>query len=219
MQHINANQYCITFISPTPQQCTYMAYVQSNTDPVSVNGMYLKLYTDLIRDISEDLKDGGNVQSFKLHSMLLRSTVIRKHLQDDIDIAISDMNEKIKTGLYGDVSVSDADYYRGFCIVGAAMTFIGDAFHIIQNDSASLADVTDDELMVAVERHMMSRKTRQILGNDRERIKLLEKRISEGDIPDMANLIQELTAPDEMIPQDDSITQETATGVENDQQY
>jgi hypothetical protein len=195
------------------------SYTQSNTDPVSVNGMYLKLYTDIIRDISEDLKEGGNVQSFMLHSMLLRSTVIRKHLQTEIDADILDINKKIDDGLFGDLGKNQAEYIRGFCIVSAAMKFIGDAFHIIQNDSASLVDITDDELIAGLERYAMARKVRQILGNNRDKIKLLEKRIADGNIPDMATLMQELAVPDEVMAQDDPITQGELTGGDDDSKF
>lgn len=194
-------------------------YTQSNTDPVSVNGMYLKLYTDIIRDISGDLKDGGNVQSFMLHSMLLRSTVIRKNLQNEIDADIIDINRKIDAGLYGEMGKQNEDYLRGFCIVSAAMKFIGDAFHIIQNDSSSLVDITDDELIAGLERYAMFRRVRQTLGNDKDKIKLLEKRIADGNIPDMVSLMKELTVQDEMIAQDDPITQDALTGGANDSSY
>lgn len=190
-------------------------YTQSNTDPVSVNGMYLKLYTDLIRDISEDLKDGGNLKSFMLHSMLLRSTVIRDDLQNGIDDSIAEINRQIESGLFGELGKDQADYYRGFCVVGAAMKFLGDAFHIIQIDSASLADITDDELMAEFERYAMYRKVRQALGNKKDKIKDLDIRIADGDIASMKELVAELTRPDEEIPQDDNITQDIIAGVKD----
>lgn len=196
-----------------------MAYTQSNTDPVTVNGMYLKLYTDIIRDISDDLREGGNVKSFNLHSMLLRSTVIKPELRNDIDRDVIEINKLIDNGTYGEVSQEEAKYIRGFCVVSAAMKFIGDAFHIIQNDSASLADITDDDLMIAFEQLAMHKKIRATLGNNKEKIKLFEQRVASGDITTMAALIQELTLPDEAIPQDDHITQEAAAGTFDDSDY
>lgn len=194
------------------------SYTQSNTDPVSVNGMYLKFYLDVLRDMTTTFQDGGNVSSFNLYAMFLRSTVAKKDLRDEIDNEVIAINQKILDGVYGELGKDQATYIRGFCVVSAAMRFIGDAFHIIQNDSASLIDITDENLMSEFERYMMSRKVRQALGNNRDKIKLLEKRISDGSIPNMAELMQELLQPEELVPQDDDITQE-ALSSETAQEY
>lgn len=188
-----------------------MAYTQSNTDPVSVNGMYLKMYTDIIRDISDDLKEGGNVKSFNLHSHLLRATVIRRALQDDIDSDIQATNEKIESGLYGDLGKEQASYIRGFCIVSAAMKFIGDAFHIIQNDSASLADITDDKLMIELEKHMMYQSVRYKFAKNPIKLQEMEQKIIEGSIKSMKELNAAIETP-ETVPQDDDATQGELTG-------
>lgn len=193
-----------------------MAYTQSNTDPASVNGMYLKGYMDVVRDISDDLKEGGNVKSFGLHSMLLRSMVIKPELRSAIDQDVIEFNRLIEQGVYGELDTDEVKYYRGFCVVSAAMAFIGNAFHIIQNDSASLADITDDDLMIAFEQLAMHKKIRSALGSNKEKIKIFEQRVASGDITTMAALIQELTLPDEAIPQDDHITQEAAAGTFDD---
>jgi hypothetical protein len=195
------------------------SYTQSNTDPVTVNGMYMKYYLDILRGMADTFRDGGNVKSFHLYSLFLRACVVRKDLRDGIDDEIKELNEKISSGLYGDLGSDQDVYIRGFCIVSAAMKFIGDAFHIIQYDSASLADITDDELMVEFERHAMHRTVRTALNNNKDRMKLFEKRILDGNITNMAALMQELTMPDELIPQDDVLTQEAMAGGEDDQQF
>lgn len=197
------------------------AYNQSNTDPVSVNGMYLKFYLDILRGMAETFTIEGELgtEAFNKYALFIRSTVPKKDLRDEIDVEVGEITKKINAGLYGDIGKSQENYVRGFCVVSAAMKFIGDAFHIIQNDSASLMDITDDELMVELERYAMYRKVRISVGNDKEHLKLLEKKIADGTIPNMRSLVEELTIPAEAIPQDDPITQDDMAGDTNDRRY
>jgi len=191
-----------------------MAYTQSNTDPVSVNGMYLNMYVKIIESMT-DTFDNDNVAAFNLHAMLLRSLVLKKELRDNIDNEVRELVQKMDEGLY-DLGKNQREYAKGFCAVTAAAEFIGSAFHIIQNDSSGLVDITDDDLVIQLEKYMMYKKTRYSLANNRDKLKLIEHRILDGSIPDMKALAAELTAADESIPQDSNITQEEAVNTFDD---
>ena len=191
-------------------------YTQSNTDPVSVNGMFLKFYLDVMLGMTETFKD-QNRGGFNLYAMFLRSCVPGKERRDEIDNEMVEINEKIQEGVFGELGTQQADFIRGFCVVSASTKFLNDAFHITTLDASAAADTTDEELIVQLEKYMMYKKVKNELKNDKARIKELELRIADGSIPNLAELTKEITAPDEAIPQDDHITQMEGDTIDSDE--
>ena len=182
------------------------SYTQSNTDPVSVNGMFLKFYLDVMLGMTETFKE-QNKGGFNLYAMFLRSCVPGSERRNEIDTEMMEMNQKIEAGVFGEMGRTQADFIRGFCVVSASTKFLNDAFHSMTIDASAMADTTDEELAVQLEKYTMYKKIRSELKGNKARILEMEKRISNGDIGSLAALTKELTAPDEATPQDDAITQ------------
>lgn len=182
-------------------------YTQSNTDPVSVNGMFLKFYLDVMLSMTETFKEGGNVKSFNLYAMFLRSCVPSKERRDEIDDEMEEVNQKMQEGYFGDIGKEQSDFIRGFCVVSASTKFLNDAFHITQSDSSALADMTDDDLLIQFEKYAMYKTVRNAFRKDKDKLKVFERRIADGSILNMKNLSEEILLPDEAIPQDDLTTQ------------
>jgi len=194
------------------------SYTQSNTDPVSVNGMFLKFYLDTMFGMTETFKE-QNAGGFNLYAMFLRSCIPRKDLRDEIDMEIIEVNRKINDGIYGETSKQQAEFIRGFCIVSASTKFLNDAFHIMLNDSSALADTTDDDLLIQLEKYSMYKKVRLAFSKDKTKLKKFERNIADGSILNMADLMKEISAPDIEIPQDDHITQTDTIGASDDSSY
>src|SRR5512133_2752001 len=129
-----------------------MAYNSGNqsSDPVTVNGLFLKHYLDMKFRITDTFAE-GNKDAFFLHVMNRKATIMGKKRRDRIEERRLEMQTAIERGDYGEMGKSNSEWLLAFCVVEACTEFLNDAFHITQIDGTAPIDMTDDELMQEIQ--------------------------------------------------------------------
>lgn len=152
-----------------------------SSDPITINGLFLKIYLDLIRDIGPSL-DTNNQEAFLLHVMRLRACVIGKSRRDAIDASMVEMQKKIDNDVFGEFGKRNAEWLRGFCVIESCADFLNTTFKLIQTDGTALLDSTDDELMQDIQKWRLITRIQNAYGMDHARVKELTARVMAGNI-------------------------------------
>ena len=168
---------------------------------ITVNERFLQFYLDVMIRMTETFAGDKGQDAFGLFSMMLRECVPGENRKAAIDNAMQEMERRIANGEFGDMGHKNREFIKGFCIVGGCISFLVDAFKITVNDGVAMADMTDDELLLQLEKHTMFTKVRRMFSTDKDRMREMERRISSGEIPNLGALLEEAKAPDEDMPQ------------------
>ena len=175
-----------------------------SSDPISINGLFLKHYLDIMGPMGMvkcfETKD---ISQFNLYVMHLRASVMGKQRRAAIDEAKERLLETIeqeeRDGLESSKTLKD--WRLGFCVVEACTEFLNDAFHITQSDGAALIDMTDDELMMELQRYQLMIKIQTACKGDKERRKAIMAKVSSMEITTDTELKELLEKEPEEIPQ------------------
>lgn len=167
-----------------------MAYTQSNTDPISVNGMFLKFYLDVMLGMTTTFQE-QNLGAFNLYAYYLRACVPSKARRDAVDAECEEMQRRVENGEFGEQAKKQIEFLRGFCVVTASVNFLNDAFKITMNDSTALADTTDDDILLQLEKVEMYKAIHQS-AHEFNKKKRLETKVFNGEITSIGELLKEL---------------------------
>lgn len=159
------------------------------SDPFSINGLFLKHYLDLKIELVKTFET-QNLKAFNLHVLNLRASVMGTKRRAAIDAAQQEMlarfAEEDETGV--ETSKDMREWQLGMCVVEACSEFLNDAFHITQSDGAAMLDMTDDELALELNRYNLMVKAFVNYKGDYPKIKETLHKISDMSIKNEAEL-------------------------------
>ena len=176
-----------------------MAYNSGNqsSDPVTVNGMFLKHYLDMKFRITDTFAE-KNTDAFFLHVANLEASVMGKKRRAEIETRRLEIRAAIERGDYDYMSKEAQGWLIGFAVIEACTEFLNDAFHITQTDGMAPMDMTDDELMQEIQIWKLRTRIQQAYGHDRDRMRTLTARVLAGNIKGMEELETVMAEQDTM---------------------
>jgi hypothetical protein len=150
--------------------------------------MFLKFYLDVMLGMTTTFQD-QNLGAFNLYAYYLRACVPSKARRDAVDEESQEMQRRIDSGEFGDTAKKQAEFLRGFCVVTASVNFLNDAFKITTNDASALADSTDEDALLQLEKRNMYLMIRKDVKDKRKR-DLLDVKVFQGEIGTVKDLVK-----------------------------
>ncbi len=179
-----------------------MANYMQAPDTISVNGLFLKFYLDAMTKMTDTFED-GNLESFTLFVFFLRACIPSAQRRAVIDMDMRELRRKIAAGDYGEVSKKHQNFIEGFAVVSGCVGFLDSALNITQNDGSALADSTDMNTLMQIEKLNLYKHASEI--RNAEKRARIEMAIFKGEVrttEDITELLKNVGETAEATPQD-----------------